>query len=139
MKNVDSKKRIIVIEDSEFDFTFLKNAFLKADELIELIRISSFGGLVDEVEKNGISCLLLDLKMPHVDGFDILEQIKSDGNLKVLPVIIFSSSDNPKDIEHSYRLGANAYVVKPSTLQDYEKFAYELTQSWMGVAVLPNQ
>lgn len=117
----------------------LKNAFSKNDASIELIRISSFDEFVDEVEKNGTNCLLLDLKMPQVDGFDILKQIKSDDGLKVLPVIIFSSSDNPKDIECSYNMGANAYLVKPSTLQGYEEFACRFTQIWMEVGALPSQ
>lgn len=133
------KKRIIVIEDDQSDFIFLKNAFSKINELIELVHISSFESLVDEVEKNGISCLLLDLKMPLINGFDILNQIKSDEDLKVLPVIVFSSSDNPEDIEYSYKMGANAYIVKPSTLQDYEKFARKFAKFWVSVVALPNQ
>lgn len=139
MKNMTQKKRIIVFEDDESDFIFLENAFSKVDKLIELKHILAFEDLVDEVGKHGKSCLLLDLKMPQIDGLDVLKRIKFHDGLKTLPVIVFSSSDNPEDIEHSYQMGANAYAVKPSTLREYEKFALGFSQFWMDMAELPNQ
>ena len=64
--------------------------------------------------------VLLDLKMPRADGFEVLAQMKSDERLKTIPVVVFTSSDDAGDRLRSYELGANAYVVKPV---DFTKFA----------------
>ncbi|WP_162653786.1 response regulator [Lentilitoribacter sp. Alg239-R112] len=132
------QKRIIVFEDDISDFTFLKNAFSKIDKTMELVRVSHLDDLAVDISRNGISCLLLDLKMPQVDGFELLKKIKSNDQLKLIPVIVFSSSSNPKDIEYSYELGANAYIVKPSTLHGYKTFATKFYQFWMDLVILPD-
>lgn len=62
--------------------------------------------------------LLLDLNMPNVDGFQVLTRLKSDPNLKFLPIVVLSSSNLEADVERSYDLGAAAYVVKPPRLDD---------------------
>lgn len=67
--------------------------------------------------------VLLDLKMPKVDGLEVLRQIKSDARLKNIPVVMFTSSREPADVRRSYLLGANAYVVKPV---DFRKFSATL-------------
>lgn len=63
--------------------------------------------------------ILIDLKMPKVDGFDFLKKIKNDKEKKLVPVVVFSSSNEIRDIIKTYSLGANAYIVKPV---DYDKF-----------------
>ena len=67
--------------------------------------------------------VLLDLKMPKVDGLEVLRQIKSDARLKNIPVVMFTSSRELADVNRSYQLGANAYVVKPA---DFSKFSEAL-------------
>jgi two-component system response regulator len=64
--------------------------------------------------------ILLDLKMPKVDGIDVLRKLKADEEKKIIPVVIMTSSNEEKDIVESYQLGVNAYIVKPL---DFEKFA----------------
>lgn len=73
--------------------------------------------------------ILLDLKMPRVDGLEVLRQVKNDATLKNIPVVIFTSSKEGADLARTYQMGANAYVVKPlgyhefvSTLKDVKKF-----------------
>ncbi len=63
--------------------------------------------------------ILLDLKMPKVDGLEVLRQVKSDPDLRVIPVIILTSSNMESDLVESYQLGANAYVVKPVAFPDF--------------------
>ena len=63
--------------------------------------------------------ILLDLKMPRMDGLKVLAQIKIDNNLRTIPVVILTSSGETQDIEECYRLGANAYVVKPVRFLDF--------------------
>ena len=63
--------------------------------------------------------ILLDLKLPKVDGLQVLQQIKSDEHLKMVPVIVLTSSHQEKDIMRSYQLGVNAYVVKPVDFHEF--------------------
>src|SRR4029077_18752295 len=62
--------------------------------------------------------LLLDLKMPRLNGFDVLDFVRSEPALKQLPIVIFSSSDDPKDIQRAYEGGANSYLCKPHSNED---------------------
>lgn len=68
--------------------------------------------------------ILLDLKMPKVDGIDVLRKIKADPDKKMIPVVVLTSSKEERDIIDSYKLGVNAYIVKPV---DFEKFMHAVT------------
>jgi CheY-like chemotaxis protein len=74
--------------------------------------------------------LLLDLKLPNVDGLEVLQQIKSDDNLKMIPVVVLTSSREEKDMVASYRLGVNAYVVKPVDFHEFVNAIKELGIFW---------
>src|SRR3989442_13949530 len=77
--------------------------------------------------------LLLDLKMPLEDGFGVLSWMRSEPGLKRLPVVILSSSDESRDIERAYDLGANSYAVKPGGLEDLLEFLRRLEAWWLHV------
>jgi CheY-like chemotaxis protein len=74
--------------------------------------------------------LLLDLKLPKVDGLEVLQQIKSDQKLKVIPVVVLTSSHEERDMVASYRLGVNAYVVKPVDFHEFVNAIRELGIFW---------
>ena len=74
--------------------------------------------------------LLLDLKLPKVDGLEVLQQIKSDEKLKMIPVVVLTSSREEKDMVASYRLGVNAYVVKPVDFHEFVNAIKELGVFW---------
>jgi CheY-like chemotaxis protein len=74
--------------------------------------------------------LLLDLKLPKVDGLEVLQQIKSDENLRMIPVVVLTSSHEEKDMVASYRLGVNAYVVKPVDFHEFVNAIKELGIFW---------
>jgi CheY-like chemotaxis protein len=73
---------------------------------------------------------LLDLKMPKVDGLEVLAAIRADDSLRTLPVIILTSSREQRDLVDSYNLGVNAYVVKPIKFQDFLKAVSEIGLFW---------
>ena len=121
-------KRILLVEDDPKDIELtinalneynLANDIMVARDGVEaldyLFRREEFTG---EVEGNPI-VILLDLKMPRLDGAQVLRQIKSDENLQTIPVVIMTSSRESQDLETCYRLGANAYVVKPVKFADF--------------------
>src|ERR1700674_3498507 len=74
--------------------------------------------------------LLLDLKLPKLDGLEVLQQIKSDENLKMIPVVVLTSSHEEKDVVASYKLGVNAYVVKPVDFHQFVEAIKELGVFW---------
>ena len=79
--------------------------------------------------------ILLDLKMPKVNGLDVLKRIKFDERTKIIPVILLTSSKEDKDIEAGYRLGANSYIVKPVGFDNFTKSIAEIGLYW----ILANQ
>jgi CheY-like chemotaxis protein len=81
--------------------------------------------------------VLLDLKMPRVDGLEVLRQIKSDARLKHLPVVMFSSSREDRDVRQSYQLGANAYVVKPADFRKFTEALEHVGRFWAELNELP--
>jgi CheY-like chemotaxis protein len=74
--------------------------------------------------------LLLDLKLPKVDGLEVLKQVKSDKNLAMIPVVVLTSSKEEKDMVASYKLGVNAYVVKPVDFHEFVNAIKELGVFW---------
>jgi DNA-binding response OmpR family regulator len=74
--------------------------------------------------------ILLDLKLPKVDGLEVLRQIKRDENLKMIPVVMLTSSREERDVIESYQLGVNAYVVKPIDFHDFMDAVKEIGLFW---------
>ncbi len=84
-------------------------------------------------ETNDPAVILLDLKLPRIDGLQVLEQIKSDDDMKHLPVVMLTASREESDLVKSYQLGVNAFVVKPVGFQDFFKAIRDLGIFWAVV------
>jgi len=131
------KKKILLVEDNEDDILLIQRAFSKTNlsDEFELIvardgnqAISYLNQIEDlsNYQQNALpTIVLLDLKLPRIDGFEVLEQIKNDGKKRLIPVVVFTSSREEKDITKAYTMGANSYVRKPV---DSEKFSFVLKQ-----------
>ena len=89
----------------------------------------SRGKFSDRVNENP-AVILLDLKLPKVDGLEVLQQVKSDERLRMIPVVMLTSSHEEKDIIRSYKLGVNAYVVKPVDFHEFINAVKELGVFW---------
>jgi CheY-like chemotaxis protein len=81
--------------------------------------------------------ILLDLKMPRMGGVKLLRQIKTDENLRLIPVVVLTSSRESPDLEECYRIGANAYVVKPVRFTEFVQAVGELGLFWVWVNQAP--
>lgn len=116
---------ILLVEDDQNDVLLLKSAFKRAEIQNPLFvardgeeamnYLSGSGHFSNRVEYPLPSLAIFDLKMPKVSGFDVLKWLRAQPALSCLPVVVFSTSNDPHDIEQAYRLGANAFVVKPSS------------------------
>ena len=81
--------------------------------------------------------VLLDLKLPKVDGFQVLQKVRADDRTKLLPVVIFSSSFEEQDLIDSYRLGANAYFSKPVDFGEFVEAVQQMGRFWLGLNRVP--
>lgn len=81
--------------------------------------------------------ILLDLKMPRMDGFDVLEIIKDEDTLRSIPVIILTSSERDKDIERAYQLGCNSYIKKPVNFTNFIEAITEIKRFWLTLSKIP--
>ena len=82
--------------------------------------------------------ILLDLNLPRMNGFEVLDAIKEDDNLKRIPVVILTTSQTEQDIIRSYNLHANAYVTKPVDLEQFIKVIKSIEDFWLEIVRLPN-
>ncbi len=121
---------VLLVEDNPTDAELtlralrgkgLRNEFVVARDGQEALDfLFAQGKYADADVRNGPNLVLLDLRLPKVDGIEVLEKIKSDERTKAIPVVVLTSSRQEPDIEKCYQLGANSYIVKPV---DFDKFA----------------
>jgi CheY-like chemotaxis protein len=131
--------RILLVEDDPKDVELTLTA-LDEYHLANEVVVASDGeqaldylccrGRYAQRERQNPAVLLLDLKLPKVDGLEVLKQVKSDDQLKLIPVVVLTSSREEKDMVASYELGVNAYVVKPVDFHQFVNAIKELGAFW---------
>jgi CheY-like chemotaxis protein len=137
---------LLVIEDSEEDYDMLSRAVKKSNIQCELYHCDTGQKALDLLKNQHQyqntkkfrkpSLILLDLNLPGTDGRKILEKIKSDAVLKLIPVVIFTTSSNRKDIEDCYKKGANAYCIKPMNIALLQEYVTVLLSHWLQINVI---
>ena len=141
-----SQTPILVVEDSLEDFTALSRALRKSAVPNPVLRCEDGEQALEYLQGYGKhpnwpkllpAFVLLDLNMPGLDGRDVLGVLKKDVLLNTIPVIVFTSSSNARDIEECYRLGANSYLTKPIAYSALEEKVGLLTSYWLGASELP--
>lgn len=139
MSNHDAE--ILLVEDSMEDAEMTIRALKKVNLANKLVHVKDgrealdflfgTGSYAGRDAKNVPKVILLDIKMPKVDGIEVLKQIKANDNTKFIPVVIMTSSSQEKDIVTSYELGVNSYVVKPVEFESFAKAVSELGLYWL--------
>ena len=129
------KRTILIIEDSDEDFETIER-IVRQTGLARILRATNGEGglrlLRDEMKNHCIELILLDLNMPGLDGRDTLHEIKTDENLRLVPVVVFTTSSNPRDIQSCYCNGANSYHLKPLDLHDFEAVVETIVDYWLN-------
>jgi two-component system response regulator len=125
---------ILLVEDNPDDAGLTIRALKKHNLANQLLHLEDGQEALDFLfnDKNEMPRLIvLDLKMPKVDGIDVLRKLKSDQHRKVIPVVVLTSSREEKDIVESYQFGVNAYIVKPVDFDQFAKAVADLGLFWM--------
>lgn len=89
------------------------------------------GAYAGRTLQSGPRLILLDLKLPLVDGLEVLQRVKSDSRTQAIPVVVLTSSQEDRDIVESYRLGVNSYIVKPVDFEQFAEAVRQLGFYWM--------
>jgi CheY-like chemotaxis protein len=136
---MDKLGRILMVEDDPKDVELtmtaleeynLANEVIVAHDGVEALDYLYCRGEFQNRPKENPAVMLLDLKLPNIDGLEVLQQVKSDEKLKLIPVVVLTSSKEEKDMVASYRLGVNAYVVKPVDFHEFVNAIKELGAFW---------
>lgn len=137
---MDPSTSILIAEDNPDDALLLQRAFkshgtarpphIVPDGAAAIEYLNGAGPFQDRVVHPFPNLVILDLKMPKVSGFDVLEWLNDHPDFKVIPTIIWSSSSDPRDVKHAFCLGANAYLCKPFGYQDYVRLVGNLLTFW---------
>jgi CheY-like chemotaxis protein len=132
-------KPILLVEDNDDDVDLILHAFKKTNLANEVVVARDGQQALDFLRRAGAysnraeinpGLVLLDLKLPKVDGLEVLKQIKADKHFRTVPVVVFTSSREEQDQIESYNLGVNAFVVKPMDFKDFIVAIGELGLFW---------
>jgi len=149
MSSNSSSIHILLAEDDPDDRLLTRRALEKSrlantvdtvedgEELMKYLRREGEYADADAAPRPGL--ILLDLNMPRMDGREALKKIKSDSDLRRIPVIVLTTSEAERDISQSYDLGVNAFVTKPVTFDDLASALQALGEFWFEIVKLPNE
>jgi len=135
----DKLGRILIVEDDPKDVELTMTALEEYNLANEVVVVGNGADALDYLNYRGKfstrtgdnpAVMLLDLKLPKVDGLEVLRQVKADEKLKIIPVVVLTSSREEKDMVSSYQLGVNAYVVKPVDFHEFVNAIRELGVFW---------
>ena len=145
----DTRVEILLVEDNPHDveLTLLALRESHVTNPVHVVRdgaealefIFCTGAHADRNIENGPKVILLDLKLPKVDGLEVLRQIKADPRTKTIPVVVLTSSREERDIVESYRLGTNSYIVKPVDFEQFTEAVRQLGLYWLLLNEPPPQ
>ena len=138
--------KILLVEDNPGDAELAREALESSKFINELHVVDDGVKAMEFLNKSGSyvdvprpDLILLDLNLPKKDGREVLEEIKTDPELKTIPVVILTTSKADEDILKTYELHANCYITKPLDLKQFFNVVKNIKEFWMSIVVLPNR
>jgi CheY-like chemotaxis protein len=142
---MDPSLNVLVAEDDENDAFLLQRAFhaigmkhplhIVHDGADAIDYLSGQGAFADRAVHPPANYVIVDLKMPRVDGFGVLEYLQKHGELLVIPTLVWSSSTDVRDVKRAYCLGANGYLQKPSNFEQLREMVETVVRYWSACQV----
>jgi two-component system, response regulator len=132
---------ILLVEDNPHDAELTIRTLKKNNLSDNLLHVTDGQEALDfffDLDNGVPKVILLDLKMPKVDGIEVIKCMKSDEQRKTIPIVVLTSSKQERDIIESYKLGVNAYIVKPVDFDQFEKVITEVGLFWLVLNQPPN-
>src|SRR2546428_9380 len=139
--NAENEIEILLVEDSPYDAELTIRELTRRNLANKLVHVKDGAEALEFIFGAGAyasrdtsqhpKVVLLDLKLPKVDGLEVLRAMKSDPRARTIPVVIMTSSQEQRDVVDSYRLGVNSYVVKPLDFEQFSKAVSELGCYWV--------
>jgi CheY-like chemotaxis protein len=133
---------ILIVEDNRYDVAMILDAFREQNVCGKLQFLQNGAEVLDYffgpqgcLQGPGISAIrfiLLDLKLPRINGLEVLKRLKSDIRTREIPIVIFSSSNEARDRKESYLLGANSYIVKPLDADQFSLVVADISSYWLA-------
>jgi CheY-like chemotaxis protein len=132
-------KRILLVEDDPHDVELTLTALEENNLANEVLVVRDGAEALDYLHRRGDfsrhtpgnpAVILLDLKLPKIDGVEVLRQIRADEQLKMIPVVVLTSSREERDLVETYQLGVNAYVVKPVSFSEFVAAVKQIGLFW---------
>ena len=139
---LNTERPILLIEDNPMDVDLTRRAF-KRSEVPNPVEVARDGEEALSFMKKWDNAaplpvvILLDLKLPKIDGLEVLRQIKNHPHYRMIPVVVFSSSDEERDNLSAYQNGTNSYIVKPVDFDRFLEVAQHIDKYWIEINYLP--
>ncbi len=135
---MNRKADLLIVEDNEDYLEFVKRAVSKINKDLVLDYVADGKDAIDYFEKNAAQAdspaklVIMDVNLPGMNGIQVLKRMRTIPQLRYIPVIMFSSSNNVNDVKRSYDCGANGYVVKPLGLSPLTETLQSIVDFWLG-------
>lgn len=140
---IENSVELVLVEDNPDDLDLVLHAIRKSGlkDNIQVLRDGAEalaymfceGKYADRSMSDVPKVILLDIKLPKVSGLEVLERLKANERTRAIPVVMFTSSRQERDVEESYRFGVNSYVVKPVDSEEFTQVVAQLRQYWLQI------
>lgn len=132
---------VLLVEDDPIHAMVIRHALADQPGLCEVTHVDDGEAAVNLLRGSSPGeapdLVLLDIRLPGIDGFDVLRQVREAERTRPLPVVMVSTSDDPVDVTRSYTLGANAYITKTPDYEDFSRRLIDLQDFWAQTAEMP--
>jgi len=139
---IGKKKTILIVEDEENHILIIRKAMEAIRDINCELLVAYDGEEVMQFLNSPTlplpDLILMDIKLPKKNGFELLQEIRQQPRLKIIPIIIFTSSNRQQDVQRCYELGGNSYIIKPMNFEEFKQIIFNIHKYWLTINTLPS-